>query len=73
MGTAYNLSQQFYEAQYRDKLKELEVEKKKRKTVEDKVDEMESNIIDIMEENVKLKDELKECIADNNLLTQSVQ
>lgn len=34
MGAAYNLSQEFYEMKYKDKLKELEREKKKRQELE---------------------------------------
>ena len=70
---SYSQSLQFYESQYREKLKEVEQEKKTRKSLEERVDEVESTMRELMEENVKLKDDLKECVTDNNILSQHFQ
>jgi hypothetical protein len=36
------------------------------------MDDIDGTINELLEENSKLKDELRECISDNNLLTQHV-
>jgi hypothetical protein len=54
---------------YKEKLKELEIEKKKRITSEDKADKLEEGLKILRETNDKISEELRECMTDNALLT----
>ncbi|CDW73825.1 UNKNOWN [Stylonychia lemnae] len=69
----YNQSLIFYETQYRDKLKELELERKLKRRLEDRVDELQSAFHQIVNENQKLKEDLKEIMADNKVLSEHFQ
>jgi hypothetical protein len=51
-------------------LKELEQERSHRKVLEERVEDLESSLREIMEENAKIKEDIKEVISDNNILTQ---
>lgn len=66
----YSQSLQFYETQYREKLREIDAERRFRKDMEERVQELEAQLRDIVEENAKLKEDLKEVVGDNALLTQ---
>ena len=72
MGVAYNLSQQFYETMYKDKLKECDKEKKKRVELEGKVEELEESLKLLIEDSENTREELKTCITDNSLLAQNI-
>lgn len=63
----------YYEAQYKEKAKELDYERKSKRRLEDRVDELEQALHQLVDENQKLKDELTECMADNKVLSEHFQ
>ena len=60
---------EFYEKQYREKLKALEEERLKSQTLTEQVQACEQALRDALEDNARLTSELQECMADNGLLT----
>jgi len=57
---------------YKDKMKELEKEKKMRIELEEKVEELEESLKLLIEDSDKTREDLKTCIADNGILAQNV-
>jgi hypothetical protein len=51
----------------------LDHERKSKRHLEDRLDELESTLQQLVDENQKLKDELSDCISDNKILTQHWQ
>ncbi len=57
---------------YKDKLKELEREKKKRQELEQTNQELEESVKLLLEDSEKVRDELKTCIYDNTVFAQNI-
>eukprot|EP00347_Sterkiella_histriomuscorum_P012769 403367292 len=69
----YKQSLLYYETQYKEKVRELDFERKSKRKLEDRVDELEQALHQLIDENQKLRDELTECMSDNKVLSDHFQ
>ena len=56
--------------QYKLKLEELELEKKKRIEADQKREDLEQNLLQMIDDNEKTREELQTCIQDNSVLSK---
>lgn len=64
----YTQSLEFYERQYREKLRDLETERRARAKLEENLSIVESSFRETLEDNARLQATVDECVRDNKLM-----